>query len=99
MAESRFGRYLRFLREQKGWTTRVLASQIGCTAAFITQLEQGHRRTTPIRVWQLMQVLGGSFRYALAALCADFGVPEEIAAPIAGEEWTSIPDTISSGTP
>jgi len=100
MQPNRLGRYLRYLREKKGLSTRQLARLLGITQTFISRLELGQRRTNPFKLWQFMKVLDGDFYYALAALCADLGVPEEVASSIAGEAWERINEEIaSSGIP
>ncbi len=81
------GEYLRGLRQRKNLSTRQLAAQAGCSASFITRLESGERGTSLHRLWELVNALDGDFLYALAALCVDEGVPEEVAASVAGKEW------------
>jgi len=85
--KKRLGEYLRGLRQRKNLSTRQLAAQAGCSASFITRLESGERGTSLHRLWELVNALDGDFLYALAALCVDEGVPEEVAASVAGKEW------------
>ena len=83
MSENRLGTYLRSLREAKGLTLRELSFQVGYTDSFINRLETGKRGTSLKRLWELVKALDGDFFYALAALCADEGLPEEIVEQIA----------------
>jgi len=80
---NRLGEYLRSLREAKGLTLRELSFKVGYTDSFLNRLETGRRRTNLRLVWELVNVLEGDFFQALAALCADEGLPEEIVEQIA----------------
>ncbi len=83
MSENRLGSYLRSLREAKGLTLRELSFRVGYTDSFINRLETGKRSTSIQRLWELINALDGDFCHALAALCADEGLPEDIVAQIA----------------
>lgn len=99
---NRFGRYIAYLRNRRQLTTRALAAILHCSQASVTQIERGQRSTTPLKIWQLIHALDGDYRYALAALAVDYGVPEEVAAEVAGESWALIEAELaasSSSTP
>ena len=87
---NRLGEYLRHLREKKNLTLRALSIQVGYTDAYINRLELGKRGTSLRRLWELVDALDGDFLYALAALCADEGVPEEIVEQIASGTPSSL---------
>jgi transcriptional regulator with XRE-family HTH domain len=88
---NRLGEYLRYLRTRKGLTLRELSIQVGYTDAYINRLELGKRSTGLRRLWELVNTLDGDYIYALAALCADEGVPEEIVEQISSR---SPPDRV-----
>ncbi len=82
-ASNFLGQYLRSLREQRGLTTRKLSIQIDRTEAYINRIELGKRRTDLGSLFTLVNALDGNFLLALACLCRDEGVPEDMAALVA----------------
>lgn len=77
--KNRLGEYLRNLRQAKGWSSRQLGRQVGCSHSFITRLETGERLTHLGQLWQIVEILEGDFGQVLFFLCVDSGVPEEVA--------------------
>jgi transcriptional regulator with XRE-family HTH domain len=53
-----FGEKLRELREAKGLSLRELAEKVGCSAAFLSDVELGRRHTSDQLFVKIAQVLG-----------------------------------------
>lgn len=54
---SNFGKRLREARDAKGWTQEQLAERLKLAQAFISQLENGRRRPTPMLVKRIAATL------------------------------------------
>lgn len=54
---SNFGKRLREARDAKGWTQEQLAERLKLAQAFISQLENGRRRPTPMLVERIAATL------------------------------------------
>lgn len=60
-----FGKRVRTLREQKGFTQAELASMVGVTENAITQYESGRASPRPYRIEALAQMLGVTATFLL----------------------------------
>lgn len=60
-----FGERLREVRERRGETQTAVASALGCTSTFLSDMEKGRRTTTPEKIAQLCQYYNISADYLL----------------------------------
>jgi transcriptional regulator with XRE-family HTH domain len=58
-------------------TTRQVGDRAGCSASFITLLEQGSRRPSLDLLYHVTQALDGDFIHALSLMVFDAGIPED----------------------
>ena len=71
----RFGRVVRRLRNQRGWTIRKLATRAGMTAAYLGILEQGGNVPSLSTVLELIEVLNGDIGAVMTELSAARNAP------------------------
>jgi transcriptional regulator with XRE-family HTH domain len=77
------GEYVRSLRERKELPIRKVAAKFDRTDSWLHHLETGKHGTDHKSLYDLVTFLDGDFFYALACLCRDEGVPEQVAKRIA----------------
>ena len=56
--KSEFGRRLRKLREDRGWTQEELADRAGMHFTYIGQIERGVRNPSLVNLYKLAKALG-----------------------------------------
>lgn len=56
--ERTFGQFVRTCREEKGLSVRGLAAQIGCSAAYLSDIEKGNRYAPKKYLDTIFEVLG-----------------------------------------
>ncbi len=56
--ERTFGQFVRSCREEKGLSVRGLAAQIGCSAAYLSDIEKGNRYAPKKYLDTIFEVLG-----------------------------------------
>ena len=54
----RTGQALRELRTSRGWTLRLLADKAGCSASFLSQIEQGKTSPSLVSMKEICRALG-----------------------------------------
>ena len=60
----RFGRRLRALREQRGWTQVQLAERLGLDRSYLADVERGHRNVSLVN----LELIAMGFGLTLARL-------------------------------
>ena len=60
----RFGRRLRVLREQRGWTQVELAEKLGLDRSYVADIERGHRNVSLVN----LELIAMGFGITLARL-------------------------------
>ena len=83
----KLGDFVRRSREEKGYTTRELASMANCSQGLITAIENGRRFPHLPQLWEIVEALETDFRPALYFLCLDLGIPERAVADILPEDF------------
>ena len=53
-----FGKRLRQLRTDKGWSQEELAHRVGIDVSYLSELENGHKEPCLIKIKELSQGLG-----------------------------------------
>lgn len=56
--KKQFGKRLRVLREEKGWTQEELAEKAGMHFTYVGQIERGVRNPSLINLYKLARALG-----------------------------------------
>lgn len=77
------GEYVRSLREKKQVPIRKVSAALDRTDAWLHRIETGQHSTDLKSLYDLVTMLDGDFFHALACLCRDEGVPEEISHRVA----------------
>jgi transcriptional regulator with XRE-family HTH domain len=54
------GQRIKKLREERGWSQEVLASQLGIVRSYLADLERGRQKPGTVMVWALSHFLGVS---------------------------------------
>ena len=53
-----FGAFVRECREEKGWSVRSFAKLLGCSAAYLSDIEKGNRYAPKKHLDKIFEVLG-----------------------------------------
>ncbi len=85
----RLGQKLKLLRRSQGLTLQELGEQVGCSAAFLSMVENGHSSISLPRLQRLLQVYGTSMGYLLDESQSQARVVPLEAAPLLGGDRSS----------
>lgn len=86
--EADFGRYLKAVRNRKGWTTRRAADEFGVSQAYITKLENADRKRPPGTeiLGKVADIYGLDFREVMHEAGYRYDIPPSLDLKVAVDE-------------